>query len=241
MHDIRGRVHIGGKQLLQGRWTDLLDALFNTASGDLPSILGPAVHSGVLFYAIVFLVVFLGAVFVIAPFPDSPTLFFAGTLAVTGEVSLAGVFGVAIAGAYIGYDLNYWTARVFSLTACRRFCPHILRAGNIARARELLRRFGPASIVISRFIPAINLPPFLAGIDGMEYGRYAAVNLAGALLWCGITVLIGYYAGNLDFVRTYATLFFDIVLLVALAGILYAVGRLAWERWKRRDELNKPI
>jgi len=148
-----------------------------------PSFLSPTLlHSGPWFYLLVFAIIFLGAVFIITPVPENSILFLAGALAVGGQVSLGWVLLVSIAGAYIGYDLNYWTARLLNFTVCSRFCPHILQTGKVDKARALIEEFGPLSVVASRFIPAVNLPPFVAGLDGMNYRYYAAANLIGAVL-----------------------------------------------------------
>ena len=212
-------------------------SLFNGSMGSGLSLSGPATSSGPGFYLVVFLVILFGAVFIITPVPENSVLFLAGALAVNGQVSLEGILLASIAGAYIGYDLNYWTGRYFSLAVCRRFCPHILSPANIGRARALMEQFGPVSVVISRFIPAVNLPPFLAGMDSMDYGVYMAVNLAGAILWCGITVFLGYTLGSLDIIQNYVNLLFDLVIIIAVGGIGYAVTKIIWERRKNRMSL----
>ena len=195
-----------------------------------PIILGPSFHSGIWFYLLVFVIILLGAVFIITPVPENTLLFFAGALAVNNQVSLFWVFIVSIIGAYVGYDLNYWTGRLLRLTFCRRVWPRIFHEKNVEKTRALMERFGPVSVVISRFIPAVNLPPFFAGLDSMDYDRYVAVNLAGAVLWCIITVLLGYYIGSLDIIQDYVNLLFDLAILATIITLLYAVLTLVLER-----------
>lgn len=200
----------------------ILDMIPDTAS----TLFGPSFHSGIWFYLLVFVVILLAAVFVVTPVPDQSILFLAGAIAENNQVSLAWVLVASIAGAYVGYDLNYWSGRLLSLAVCRRFCPHIIHAKKIQRARALMARFGPASVVISRFIPAVNLPPFFAGLDSMNYGRYMTVNLLGAVLWCGATVLLGYFVGSLGIIQDYVNPLFDLVVLVTIIAIAYAAIRL---------------
>ena len=200
----------------------ILDLLPDTA----PSLLSPSFHSGLGFYLIVFLVILLGAVFIITPVPENSLLFLAGAMAVNNQVSLLWVLVASIAGAYVGYDLNYWSGRFFNLAVCRRFCPHILYTKKIEETRALIERFGPVTVVISRFIPAVNLPPFFAGMDSMNYRWYVVVNLLGAALWCGITVLLGYFVGSLEVVQDYVNFIFDLVILVTILTIIYAVVNL---------------
>ena len=197
-----------------------------------PTLLGPSFHSGPGFYLLVFLIILLGAVFIITPVPENSILFLAGALAVGGQVSLGWVLLVSIAGAYVGYDLNYWTGRLLRLTFCRRVWPHIFHEKNVEKTRELMERLGPVSVVVSRFIPAVNLPPFFAGLDSMDYGTYTVFNLAGAVLWCIITVLLGYFIGSLDVIQDYVNFLFDLAILVTVITLVYAAVTLMRERGK---------
>lgn len=200
-----------------------------------PTLFSPSFHSGIWVYLLVFAVILLGAVFIITPVPENSLLFLAGAMAVNNQVSLVWVLAASIAGAYVGYDLNYWSGRLFNLAVCRRFCPHILHAKKIEETRALIERFGPISVVISRFIPAVNLPPFFAGMDSMNYRWYVVVNLFGAILWCGVTVFLGYLIGSLDIVQDYVTFIFDLVVLVTAITIVYAVVNLVRARGKNGE------
>ena len=207
--------------------------IFAVLTGTAALLSGQAAPAGLWFYLLVFTILLLGAVFIITPVPENSFLLVSGAMAVSGRVSLAGVFAAAVAGAYIGYDLNYRTGRLFDLAVCQRVCPHILRERNIGRTRALMERYGPLSVVISRFIPLVNLPPFFAGLEAMNYRWYVVVNLAGALLWCGVTVLIGYYVGTFPLVQDYLPLIFILVLLVTAMAIAYGVGKLVQARMRR--------
>jgi membrane-associated protein len=198
-----------------------------------PFLPAPSVPSGIWFYLLVFAVILLGAVFIITPVPENSLLLVSGAMAVNGQVSLAGVLVAAIAGAYIGYDLNYRTGRLFDLAVCRRYCPHILHEKNIGKTRALMKRFGLLSVIISRFIPLVNLPPFFAGLEALDYRWYMAVNFAGAVLWCGITVLIGYFIGTFAIVQDFLPLIFGLVLLVSMIAIAYALVRVVEAGWRK--------
>jgi len=210
----------------------ILDLIPDTA----PTLFGPSFHSGVWFYLLVFAVILLGAVFIITPVPENSLLFLAGAMAVTSQVSLAWVLAASIAGAYVGYDLNYWSGRLLNLAVCRRACPHILHEKNMEKTRALMERFGPLSVVISRFIPAVNLPPFFAGLDSMNYRRYVVANIAGAVLWCCVTVLLGYFVGSLEIIQDYVTFIFDLVLILTVVIIAYSLAKLVRARGKSRDD-----
>ena len=54
-----------------------------------------------------------------------------------------------------------------------------------------MKRYGTISIIVSRFIPAVNLPPFFAGMNAMNYRLYIAMNVTGAVVWSGLVLSIG--------------------------------------------------
>jgi membrane-associated protein len=213
----------------------MLQSIHGLLPDTAPSLLCPSFHSGVWFYLLVFVVILLGAVFIITPVPENSLLFLAGAMAVNNQVSLFWVLVASIAGAYIGYDLNYWTGRLFSLAVCRRFCPHILHVKNMEKTRALVERFGPLSVVISRFIPAVNLPPFFAGLDSMNYNRYAVANVLGAIMWCCGTVFLGYFVGSFEIIQDYVTFIFDLVLIVTGITLVYAIVKLVRARGKNGE------
>jgi membrane protein DedA with SNARE-associated domain len=70
----------------------------------------------------------------------------------------------------------------------------------------------------------------------MDYRWYAAVNLIGAVLWCGVTVLLGYFVGSLDIVQDYVTPVFDLALFVAIAAIIYAAVSMVRGRGKTGED-----
>ena len=153
-------------------------------------------------------------------------------------VSLEWLLIASIAGAYIGYDLNYWSGRFFNLAVCRRTCPHILGKKNMDKTEELMKKFGPLSVIISRFIPALNLPPFYAGMRAMNYYRYIIANVIGAIIWCTVTVFLGYFAGNLDIIQDNLNILFGLVILVLILTFLYTGAKLIWN-WTESGNSQK--
>ena len=110
----------------------------------------------------VFIAILVGAIFIPTFIPDSAILVLSGVLAKNGHVNLDWLVFAAVTGAYIGYDLDYWSGRVFGFTVCRTKCPHVFEEKRQEQIRNMMEKYGSWSIVISRFIPIVNLPPFFA-------------------------------------------------------------------------------
>ena len=191
-------------------------------------------------YILIFVVILLASVFVITPMPANSLLFVSGAMVMNGQLSLEWVLTSAVAAAYIGYDLNYWSARLLGLTACRKGCPHIFGARNIERANALLAQYGPISIIISRFIPVLNLPPFFAGLNSMDYRRYMLFNLLGAVIWCVIILIIGYVMGGFEIIRKYLPLIFVLVILALAVSLVYGLGVLLKGLLRKRETISRP-
>ena len=187
------------------------------------TIAGEPNQYGSLIYLLIFVIILLCSVFVITPLPGNSLLFVTGAMAMNHILSLEWVFVSALSAAYIGYDLNYWSARILGLAVCRKGCPYIFKSINVVRTHELLEQYGPLAIIISRFIPAVNLPPFFAGLDSMNYRHYALFNLLGAALWCGIILAMGYELGGLGIIRTYLPVLILLVILAVIIALIYGV------------------
>ncbi len=207
---------------------------FNTLFAGEPAQYGSWV------YILIFVVVLLASVFIITPVPANSLLFVSGAMAMNGQLSLGWVLASAVTAAYIGYDLNYWSARLLGLAVCRKGCPHIFKAGNIERTHALLTKYGPLSIIISRFIPVLNLPPFFAGLNSMDYRRYMLFNFLGAVAWCGVVLFIGYVMGGIEIIRKYLPLIFVLVILVLAITLIYGLGVLIKGLLRKNETISRP-
>lgn len=153
-------------------------------------------------YAILFLIVFCETGLVVTPFlPGDSLLFAAGAFAGMGDLNPWLVFVLLTLAAIIGDTLNYWIGswigpRAFSGTI--RF----LKREHLEKTQAFYHRHGGMTIILARFIPIVRtFAPFVAGVGTMNYPRFLAYNVVGAVAWVGLFVLGGYLFGNLPAVR----------------------------------------
>lgn len=99
--------------------------------------------------------------------------------------------------AALGDSVGYAFGRRVGRRLFRRKDSILFRKENLEHAEAFYERHGGKTIIIARFIPVVRtFAPIIAGISHMNYRRFIAFNLVGALLWAvGITYL-GYYAGS---------------------------------------------
>ncbi|MCX4885456.1 MULTISPECIES: DedA family protein [unclassified Streptomyces] len=152
--------------------------------------------SGSVVYVVVVALVFAeDALFFGFVLPGETAAIVGGVLARRGNVDLAwltlAVVLAAIAGDSVGYEIG------------RRLGPPLLgsrplrrRAARVDKARDLIRRRGPAAVFVGRFLAFLrSLVPALAGASNMPYRRFLLYNAIGGLLWGVGNVLVGYAAG----------------------------------------------
>ncbi|GAA2488971.1 DedA family protein [Streptomyces longisporus] len=152
--------------------------------------------SGPVVYLVVTALVFAeDALFFGFVLPGETAVIVGGVLARRGNVELVwltlAVVLAAIAGDSVGYEIG------------RRAGPPLLsrgplrrRAGRVEKARDLIRRRGPAAVFVGRFVALFrSLVPALAGASNMPYRRFLLYNALGGLVWGVGNALLGYAAG----------------------------------------------
>jgi membrane-associated protein len=179
-------------------------------------------------YGILFLIVFCETGLVVTPFlPGDSLLFAAGAFAALGSFELVPLMVLLIAAAIAGDTVNYWIgARI----GPRAFSGNVrfLKQEYLVRTTEFYEKHGGKTIVLARFIPIVRtFAPFVAGVGRMNYGRFLAYNVAGAVIWVTLFTLAGFYFGNIPAVKENFT-------LVILAIIGVSVLPIAIEMLKAR-------
>lgn len=181
-----------------------------------------AEHYGVWIYLLIFLSILVASCFIITPFPGNSLLFISGALATTHQLEISWLFCTSVVAAYIGYDINYWSGRLLDIAVCKQGCPGVFKETNIKKSLDLMKRYGTISIIVSRFIPAVNLPPFFAGMNAMNYRLYIAMNVAGAVVWSGLVLSIGYLFGRIPVIQVILPGLF--VIIIVILGISLAAA-----------------
>ncbi|MEX0890681.1 MAG: DedA family protein [Gemmatimonadota bacterium] len=177
---------------------------------------------GLWTYAILFAIVFVETGLVIMPFlPGDSLLFAAGTFAARGSLNPGTLTGLLIVAAVLGDTVNYWIGHFLApriSTGRVRF----VNQQHLARTHAFFEKHGGKTIVLARFIPIVRtFAPFVAGVGAMDYARFLAYNVGGAIAWVCLFVWAGYFFGNIPTVEENFTLvIMAIILLSVLPGVV---------------------
>jgi membrane-associated protein len=156
-------------------------------------------------YAIIFLVIFAETGLVVTPFLPGDSLIFAlGALAAvdtSGTLSAPLLTVLLSLAAILGNTVNYAIGKAIGRQAFSgRY--RFIRLDYLQQTERYFERHGALTIVLSRFAPIIRtFAPFVAGIARMNYARFQAYNVVGALLWVVLFTWTGYFFGNLPLMK----------------------------------------
>jgi membrane-associated protein len=138
--------------------------------------------------------------------PGDSLLFIAGFLSSEAGNNLLPALpitaGVAFVAAVAGDQVGYLFGRKVGPTLFERPQSRLFNPANLAKAHAFFDKRGPAAIVMARFVPIVRtFTPIVAGVAGMRYRTFVTYNIVGGLLWgVGVTTL-GYFLGEIEFVK----------------------------------------
>lgn len=177
---------------------------------------------GVWTYAILFAIIFCETGLVVTPIlPGDSLLFATGAFAAVGAFDVATLIALLAIAAVAGDTVNYFVGsylgpKVFHYEKTRFFKKEYLQ-----RTHEFYEKYGGKTIIIARFMPIVRtFAPFVAGIGKMTYTRFLAYNVIGGILWIVSFVLMGYYFGNLPYVKKNFTL---VIVAIIILSVLPSV------------------
>jgi len=220
-----------------------LDTLLHLANLVLhiDKFLGEFIHVyGAWVYAVLFLIIFCETGLVILPFlPGDSLLFIGGAFCASGQMSLGLLIVLLVVAATTGNTVNYMIGRAIGPKVFNSRIPMLERFLDrraLQRTHDFYEKHGGKTIVLARFIPIVRtFAPFVAGASAMTVSRFQLFNIAGALFWVLLLVLLGYFFGNIPFIRQYL----NVIVLVGIgAAIVPVVLGALWKMM--RKNASKP-
>ena len=132
------------------------------------------------------------------PLPMEPFLVCAGALVGDGTIGLAAVLFAAMAACSIcdhaWYAAGRWRGRALLAGICR---VSISPDTCVRRTDDMILRYGPSLLLVAYYIPGIATVAIpTAAASGLSYRRFLVHELAGAALWCGPLVALGWIFGR---------------------------------------------
>lgn len=171
--------------------------------------------------------------------PGDSLLFVAGFAAAGGltgvRLSLPVLLLTLPVAAIVGAEVGYLIGRRAGPVLFDRPDSRLFRRANVVRAERVLERFGPGkAVLLARFVPIVRtFVTLVAGVSRMSFRHFIGYTAIGGVLWAvGVTTL-GYYLGNISFIKNNIDAVLLLIVLVSL--IPMAVEFLLHRRRVRRE------
>jgi membrane-associated protein len=186
---------------------------------------------GTWIYAILFLVIFCETGLVVTPFlPGDSLLFIAGAVAAGGGMDPVLLAALLMLAAILGDSTNYIIGRTSGEKLFSNPNSKIFRRDYLQKTHDFYDRHGGKTVTLARFLPIIRtFAPFVAGVAKMPYLRFFGFSVLGTIAWvCGL-VTLGYFFGNVPFIKKNLSLLVVAIILLSLVPMIIGLvrGRLA--------------
>ena len=136
--------------------------------------------------------------------PGDSLLFTVGLMIGTGVIdSPIWVACLAISlSAVLGDQIGYFIGRSAGPAIFKKQESKFFSQKNAERAQAFFVKYGSKAVIFAHYVPIMRtFIPVAAGVGKMNYRYYSRNNIIGALSW-GVSVpLLGYFLGNIDFIK----------------------------------------
>jgi membrane-associated protein len=185
---------------------------------------------GAWVYALLFLIIFVETGVVVMPFlPGDSLLFVVGAMCGVGLMSYPLVVGLLLAAAILGNQSNYTIGHYFGPKVFGWEDSRWFNKKAFDQAHAFYEKYGGITIVAARFMPFLRtFAPFVAGVAQMNRSKFTFFDVLGGTLWVGGIVTVGYFFGNIPWVKEHLDKIIWAMILVP--GLLVLFG--AWRSRK---------
>ena len=188
---------------------------------------------GVWVYALLFAIVFIETGVVVMPFlPGDSLLFVAGAMCGIGLMEYQILVPLLFVAAVMGNQCNYAIGRTIGPRVFQWDNSRWFNRRAFDQAHAFYEKYGGITIVAARFMPFVRtFAPFVAGVAQMTRRKFTLYDVTGGALWVGGIVTIGYFFGNIPWVKTHLDKI--IWAMIFGPGLLVLLG--SWRARQRTD------
>lgn len=184
-----------------------------------------AIDYGRGLYAILALIIFAETGLIVTPFlPGDSLLFAAGAILALDlpGMDLTSMCFILTLAAFFGDMVNYHVGKWMAPKLFYNQEARWLNRKHLDRTREFYDKHGGKTIILARFIPIIRTyAPFVAGLSGMSYREFFIYNIVGGAIWVVSFLCLGYFFGNMPFVKTNFQYVILGIIVVSVLPVVY--------------------
>lgn len=215
----------------------------------LPNILDPMywLGDGGMFASAVLpgilVIVFIETGLLFPLLPGDSLLFTGGLLAAAPNppVNIWVLVVTVSAVAVLGDQCAYFIGRRIGPALFDKEDSRFFKKHYVTESHAFFEKYGAKTIILARFVPIVRtLTPVLAGVSYMRYPVFLGFDIVGGIAWGGGVTLLGYFLGNVPFVKNHIELMLLLIVALSLIPAILAVGRNVLARRRiSRDRISQ--
>ncbi|OTA20185.1 dedA protein [Xenorhabdus beddingii] len=215
--------------------TDLVYALWHQ---DYETLANPSLVWAI--YILLFTILFLENGILPAAFlPGDSLLILVGVLIAKEAMSFPVTLVILTFGAGLGCWVGYLQGRWLGNTKLVQGWLSHLPAHYHQRAHNLFHRHGLSALLVGRFLAFVRtLLPTLAGLAGLNNGRFQIFNWLSGFLWVLILTTLGYILGKSPLFRQYEEYLMNFLVLLPLGLLLIGLIGSLTVIWRKKRANN---
>jgi membrane-associated protein len=128
--------------------------------------------------------------------------------------------------AFAGDQCAYWIGRKIGPALFQKEDSRFFKKHYITETHAFFEKHGPKTIILARFVPIVRtFMPVLAGVSTMDYRKFVSFDIVGAILWGGGVTILGYFLGNVAFIRDHVEAIFLLIVFVSILPGIMAIAK----------------
>lgn len=156
--------------------------------------------------------------------PGDSLLFIAGLFLATGAIDLnlyLALFLLFLA-AFVGNVSGYWIGYKAGPPLFNKPDSKLFKQAYVERTNRFFNEYGGRAIIMARFVPIVRtFITAIAGVGRMDLRKYLIYSAIGAFLWAVGVTLLGYFLGNIEFVKKNIEIILVLIIFVSLVPVIF--------------------
>ena len=136
------------------------------------------------------------------------------------HLNIVAACAMLTAAAFLGNVVGYEIGRAVGAPLYAR-SGRLLKPEHFDKAHVFFEKHGNTAIVLARFVPVVRtFITAVAGVSKMERRKFFTYSFIGALLWATGVTLLGYFLGQISFVRNHIDVMLILIVVASLVPVL---------------------
>ena len=156
--------------------------------------------------------------------PGDSLLFVTGLFIASGAISMNIALACLIlfAAAVIGNVTGYWIGHKAGPALFNKPESRLFKQEYVEHTHRFFNKYGARAIIMARFVPIVRtFITATAGMGRMDFRRYLLFSAIGGFIWAVGITLLGYFLGNIEFVKKNLEFILILVVFVSVVPIVF--------------------